>query len=263
MTKPAFMVWTVPFISLLIATLLTSCGGTSSPPAAMQPASENESPGGIWSGTDAEGGQTFALVDEDGSLHFIDGRFARGAGLLTIINGNTVAGVFSFPDRAGLPDNGQGDYPDCKLTGPLAERQSMTLDVSCKSIANQQVLTTLSLTYDPLYETGSSLGTIAGQYDYGPDVVLAVASDGSVYAQNPATGCVTNGRLTPARAAFNLYRIEVMNENCAGQEAEFNGENFAGLATLDDRVMPAKLLFAVTGNSGESVVSIVRSVSRL
>ena len=88
-----------------------------------------------------------------------------------MINESSVHGNFQRPPEPGLVFQDENLNTDCKLSGSIVERSSMTLDVQCRTEENQQVITTLNLNYDIRYQRDSALATIAGNYDYSAGTV--------------------------------------------------------------------------------------------
>ena len=254
-------------IGFLMATVLSACGGGVggvSFDLSGVPPGGNDSPAGIWKGTDSDGSQVIALVAEGGGFKLIGDDFNQGFGIIVVTNGNTVSGNYFVAPEFGfaLPDGTTRAV--CGLgQGTLAERQSITVTVDCATTAGLQHQTTLILSYSALYGRNSSLATIAGNYDDGAGNVLNIAADGTMFEQDVGTSCVTNGQASIILSEFNLYSISLDLSNCMGQDAILNGSTFRGRATLDDTVAPEQLLIAVDGDVGGNIVSIVELVDRL
>jgi len=189
----------------------------------MPPLVRNASPGGFWVGVDSDGGEVITITGEDGQLYFLNGSFKGATGVLTVTGEENVTGILLLPQERGLDLANNNKSTDCNLTGSMAERQSMTLDVKCRAVGDQQVLTTLTLNYDARYGRDSSLATIAGNYNYTQGMVLNIAADGTAFGQDAVTGCVLNGQASVIDTAFNLYRIEWSNISCTGQDSDLNG----------------------------------------
>lgn len=250
---------------IVIASALVGCssGGSSPNGEFMSSSARSASPGGFWVGADSDGEDVIAIVSEDGLFYFLAGRFAEGSGLLTVINGESVNGVLQLPEQPGFEFPNEKLSRDCKLTGSVAERDFMTLDVQCRTEENQQVLTTLELNYDNRYERDSSLATIAGDYSYTAGMVLSIDAIGSVFGQDSVAGRVINGQVTAINTAFNLYGVEWSNVCCVGQDSELIGKVFSGFALLDNTVIPEQLIIAVSSNREDVFVTIISFAERL
>ncbi|MBT8101278.1 MAG: hypothetical protein KJO82_16095 [Gammaproteobacteria bacterium] len=244
--------------------LLSACGGGSGGGTASVPDSTaipNDSPGGYWVGTDGDNLPVVALADEDGLFYFLEGRFENSSGLLSVSNGDSIRGAFSLTQSPGVPDPTEGS--DCKLDGSVSERNSMTLDASCKALNGQQLLTTLTFDYDPRYERESSLAIIAGNYDYAVGGVLNIAEDGTVFSQDDVTGCITNGRVLLNNPDYNVYNIAMQYTGCSRLDPAVHREQMFGMATLDNSVSPERLLIIVTARIDDSTVAVASTADRL
>jgi hypothetical protein len=254
--------------SLILVTLaLAGCGsGSSSPAVAVVPAAAtNESAGGFWVGTDSDDQAVIAVVSEGGLFYFLDGRFETGFGLLNVINGDFVHGVFQPPLEPGVEFPLEVSTNECKVSGTVSERDFMTLDVQCKTEENQQVLTTLDLNYDIRYERDSSLASIAGDYGYTAGMVLSVDTIGSVFGQDAITGRVIDGQVTVINPEYNLYDVEWSEVCCVGGDTELVARVFSGFALLDNSVNPEQLIIAVSRprDNSAAYLSVISFVERL
>lgn len=248
----------------ICAGLLFGCGEeTTSPPVT------NASPGGFWEGIDSNGGHIIALVTETGKFHFIDGDLNQGSGTLSVSDTNDVDSNFHFVTQPGSTFADGTTSANCSLAGTVSERQTMTVTVACMTAAGLHNQITAALSNKALYERASSLATIAGNYQ-GLKEVLNIAGDGTLFSQNPGTGCVANGQVSIIDNAFNAYDFEFTYSNCVGQAAVMNGSSFVGIASLDNSVTPEKLLVAAIGDMDGDVpsfegnfISFVQTLERL
>jgi hypothetical protein len=121
----------------------------------------------------------------------------------------------------------------------------------------------LSLSFNSLYNTASSLATISGNYtDPSSGDVIAINSNGAITWQDPATGCVGNGTVSIIDATYNAYRVQFDYANCTGQAAVLNGVQFSGLASLNTTASPQQAVAGVTGQAGGVTYSIVITLNR-
>jgi hypothetical protein len=139
----------------------------------------------------------------------------------------------------------------------------MTVTADCTTTAGLQDQITVTLNYDALYERDSSLATIAGMYDDGSGILTDIGLDGTIFEQDPVSGCVTNGRVSVIDPTFSAYDIQFEFSNCTGQFAILNGASFVGIGTLDNTVTPEELFVAATGNIAGTLVSFVSVLERL
>jgi hypothetical protein len=91
----------------------------------------------------------------------------------------------------------------------------------------------LFLTYHSTYERPSSLAILQGTYRT-PDELLAVDSQGVIFYQSSTNGCTGNGLAEIIDPDYNMYRVEIDIDGCAGDDAIRNGLSFSGLANIGD-----------------------------
>ena len=247
---------------LIVAACGGGSGGTPAPNSEPLPTGDvNSSPGGFWIGTDTDGGIAVALADENGVFYFLDGRFDNGTGLLTVTNSDNIYGLFRLPDEPGVPD--QTPDSDCRLSGTVVERQSLTLDAACRASPEQSVETTLTLDYDARYERGSSLDMIAGNYSYEISNIPNIAADGAIFGQDGVTGCIASGQVNLIDGEFNAYDIELRFESCTNIDNALNFKTFFGRAMLDDTEVPERLIIALSGSAEGTFRSFATVADRL
>ena len=227
------------------------------------------SPGGFWQGEDSNGGSISLVVTEAGRFHLVNADLSQGSGVLGVSDANEIESNFQYVTQRGSTFADGTTSMFCALSGTIAERQTMTISVDCSNTAGFRDTFEATLSSKELYERDSSLDAIAGNYQ-GDKVVLDVAADGSVFSQDPGTGCVVNGQVNIIDNAFNVYDVEFTYSNCVEQAAMLNGSDFVGIALLDDTVVPEALFVAAIGNTDGDVpsfegnfVSYVQAFERL
>lgn len=257
---------------VILGLFIAGCGGGSDSGSAvtLQPPGGgiglfpvNDSPGGIWTGTDSDGDELALLVAETGRFHFIDQFLRKGFGSLSVSNGNDVDGDFQFvaPSVTVFPN--PSPSANCTASGSVNERISLTLTVNCTTAAGTQDSVTVALTYDASYDRDSSLATISGLYrDQFGGNVLDISANGSIFQQDP-TGCTRNGQISIINSAYNAYDVEMTLSNCVANAAALEGATFTGLATLDDSATPELAIFAVTGTVNGVLFSNILPLERI
>lgn len=265
---------------VICAGLLFGCGDDTISPEIMDSSSgingaspgapnTKASPGGFWHGEDSDGGSIIMVVTETGRFHLVDADLSQGSGVLSVSDANEVESNFHFVTQRGSTFADGTTSTFCALSGVVAERQAMTISVDCSNLAGLRNEFEATLSNKELYERDSSLAAIAGNYQ-GDKIVLDIAGDGSIFSQDPGTGCVVNGQVNIIDNAFNAYDVEFTYSNCVEQAAALNGSNFVGIALLDDTVVPEALFVAAIGNTDGDVpsfegnfVSYVQTLERL
>lgn len=266
-------------LSILCASAcLVACGGGSSD-SAQSPATQptqptDQSPGGIWEATQTINGvrvKTLALVSENGkfyaaSLNLDNNCASVSTGSITTsghtFSGSAIAGLVLTSTDSGIQTN--CTFPDgsksgiSSLSGTVDERTSLTL-TSSLTTSNGTTLPseTGSLTFDPLYNETSSLSKLAGNWTGPTGVVSTVQSDGSFFAQDPASGCVVNGQYSIINPSYNVYAGSASYSNCQGAAAILNGQTASGLMTLDSTVSPNQLEGGVSVKLNDGTVIIL------
>ena len=241
----------LPMSAILL--VISGCGGGGQlpipgpePPGPPEPPAPEASPGGVWQGTSSLGVGVVGLVSETGQFHFIRGDSVQFVGRLTTsgdeLSANFV-GYVPFGEKFGDGSTtGVGS-----LSGNLDERTSISADIDFTTSRGAASQSTISLSYDPIYERDSSLESVAGNYlDTERNVVINVNNDGELFSQDPKSQCITNGTVSVIDPALNLYRVEYTFSNCKGHHQEvLNGTVAEGLATLDDTHSPEALIMGV------------------
>jgi len=236
--------------NLLCAAIISGCGGGGGVGAPQVPV-VNQSPGGIWSGTDPVSGlKVVGLVDEIGDFHFIRSDGVQYVGT-AMVAGDAVSANFAgyapfgstFPDKSST---GAGT-----LTGTLQPRSSLNGSVKFTTDAKTFSSGAISLTFDSLYNTGSSLTAVSGNYtDPITGDTVSVSSAGIIFSQDATTGCVINGNVSIINSVYDAYAVTFAYANCTGQAATLNGVKFSGLGTLNTKVKPVQAIIGVSFDDG-------------
>jgi hypothetical protein len=252
--------------AILSASLLTlaACGGgSSSSGGTPTPPLANASLGGVWRGTDSVSGlQVLGLASEAGEFYLLRSDGVRYVGTASI-TGNSLSATFDgfTPPGKAWPDG--ATHGTGSVSGTVQGRSSLTATSQFRTDAGTQSNGTLNLNFDALYNRASSLATISGNFsDPSSGTVVTVGSNGSVFSQNPANGCVLNGTVSIINASYNAYRLQLSYASCQGQAAVLNGVQFNGLATLDNTVSPERAVIGVTGQSGATKYAVALTLNR-
>jgi hypothetical protein len=269
-------------VTLLVAGL-SACGGGGSSSDPPPPPPTNQSPGGIWTTqyTQASGPtagdviNAVAIVSENGNLNFVlrdqtNGCESTGSGQVSV-TGNTVSGninVAIVTMAFNSTVNTACTYQDgttsgtATISGSVAQRSSMTLSVSATTSAGTSLGSeTYNWTFSSIYDTPSSLATIAGNYTDGTDT-LSIDGNGVIFEQDPTTGCVLNGQVSLIDGQYNAYALSVTVSSCAGSFAAANGVTLTGLGALDETVSPAQLDFGLSASVNGQYFVLVDQVTK-
>lgn len=223
----------------------------------------NASPGGVWKGTESvSGAQVSGIADEVGDFYFERSDGVVYAGTATT-SGNSLSATFdgyvlngnAFPDGT---NHGTGT-----LSGAIKARTSITATTQFRTDGGNSSTGSLSLNFDSLYNSVSSLTTISGNFTNPADgSVVTIDSNGTIFSQNAKSGCVLNGTIYIINANYNAYRVVFQLSSCTGQSFDLNGVQFTGLATLDTSVTPQAVFVGVTGSSGSVKYALAYNLNR-
>jgi hypothetical protein len=244
---------------------LAACGGGggNTTPSGGNPTPTNASPGGIWRGTESVSGlKIIGLVDEAGEFHFIRSDDAQYVGTATMSGNSLTASLEGFV-ALGFAFTDGSTHGTGTISGTLQARSSINLTTQFRTDGGASSSGTLNLTFDSLYNRPSSLATLSGNFANSLDrSVVTVNSDGSIFSQDPTTGCVINGAASIVNATYNAYHVQFSYGNCTGQAAVLNGVQFTGMATLDNTVTPEQAIIGVTGQAGGVKYAVVLALNR-
>jgi hypothetical protein len=200
------------------------------------------------------------LIDESGEFHFIQSDNVQYVGNAST-SGTSVSANFDGFTQFGSQFADGSTHGTGSVSGTIAERSSMSLSTQFKTDAGASNSGTLKMTFDTLYNRASSLSTISGNFADGSDTIT-ISSDGSIFEQDPNTGCVVNGTVSIINASYNAYRVQYSFANCIGQYAVLNGLQFSGLGTLDNTQTPEHAIVGATAQSGSTKIAIVLNLPR-
>lgn len=260
---------------LSLAVDLCACGGGGG--YGGSPSPTNQSPGGIWTvqyvqGSGPTAGDTMdgkALVTETGDVYFavintVNGCAEIGFGNVTV-NGAALSGSLSnsmVTWSGNSSVNTSCTYPDgstsgtTTLSGTVAQRSSLTVTDRLTTSAGTSATGTYTWSYSSLYSEMPSLATIAGNYSDGSNT-LTVTSNGAIFEQDPATGCVLNGQASIVNSSYNAYALSFSYASCTGTAALLNGQTGTGFGYYDDSASPNQFVYGVhiTVNGQTAVIA--------
>ena len=252
-----------PALLIIGCLTLVSCGGSGGGGGGgLGPTpAPDQAIGGAWAGTDGDGNQVFALSTESGELRWVvPATGEQGFGAASV-DGTDVTINYTYVAPFGFTLQDGSSSASCTATGTIQERQSLSATISCTTSNGGSFDTTVSLSYDSLYEVGASLATIAGNYDdFGQ--VFNIASNGVIFEQDASTGCVINGQVDVVDAAFNAYSVSLTITGCQGMNAILNGATFSGLGIYDNSVNPNEIIFGLTGEIQGVTYSLVINLAK-
>jgi hypothetical protein len=172
-----------------------------------------------------------------------DDVIAGAQGNLTVANGNEVSGtgrLYAVPGETLADGSTVADLTIA--SGTVSEGASFDFDLTA---AGQT--TTISTTYDNVYDRGSDQATVEAVYTtlsiLGTNSSFTVDAAGAIIGQT-ATGCVLSGQVSVIDALFNAYDVQLDVANCGASDGTYDG---LGL-TVDETLPDDRFLFPVFTN---------------
>lgn len=250
---------------LLPLLFLSACGGGGG--GGTQP---NESPGGIWLGSDSASVPVILYIAETGDLKAqlnLPGEMQSsfGTGLVGVSSGDALAGSFEL--RGAVPPGStQQQDLGCAISGTVEERRLLSVVISCSDDNGIVYDESLELTYDePRYEAGSSLDAMAGNYTLSINPatnMLNVVADGTLFGMyDNGARCTVNGQATIIDEAYALIAIDWSFSGCTDALGLFEGVEMSGFAMPNPPTIlaPEGYYFLLTGRTsrGLHVISVL------
>jgi len=247
--------------SLAILSLMSACGGAGSGSGANS--ANAITAGGIWRGIDGNNNLPIeGVITEDGVFTFTESNGVVYAGTLTL-SGETFSGSFQgFTTDAATPFWDGSTHATGTLSGTVAAQSVLTVSVILTTDLGATSTDKVQLKFDSLYNAGSSLAKLAGNYVDESGTVYNIDANGAIYGQSATSGCVINGQVSVATAAYDVYRVSTTIANCTGNSSVQNGSTLSGLAVLDSAVNPVQAEVIVTGTDGSAQIGVVLNLSR-
>lgn len=229
-------------------TLLLSAANASIGVAINGDRVSSRSAAGIWTGTitsdlDLIDVPATAIIAENGAARIVDIDGTQLAGTANV-SGNFLDSLFD-----GFAADGDL-FPDGTTFGSVLVRglvdTAASLTLSYQGAGDTGAL---ALTYDAVYENGSSLATVADDWSFddgaGDTTDISIAANGDITGSD-SDGCTYGGSVSLIDPNFNAYQVDLTLAVCA------DAGNYSGLAAvLDGAVAGDTLLIAVSNSVAE------------
>ena len=253
-------------VLVLVAATMGLCacgGGGGGSGGSTPPATSNASPGGIWQGTDPLTSQSLVgLVTEAGAFHFIEANGTQYIGSVTV-TGTSFTGSFDGYTAAGTTFADGSTHGTGTMSGTVQARSSFQAATQFRTDNGSSTSDTLSLTFDSLYNTPSSLAAIAGNYtDANTGTPITISSSGTVFGQSAATGCVINGTVAIIDPSYDAYQFAISFASCQGSYAVLNGASFSGIGAINASATPVSIIIGYDGTAEGQTVAIVEILNQ-
>lgn len=266
---------------LVGGSLLSACGGGGGGSSTSPPPVVNQAVGGIWTyqGTASNGDsvKTVGLVAEDGRAVFFSQNLTNGCadvgiGLISAsgstVSGNAKVGIVDFSFSPSINTNCA--FPDGSksatevVTGSVVQRSTLTLSGTVTTAVGNVLPAQPAATaaFDSLYDTASSLSTIAGNWTGPTGLVTNINSNGVIFSQDPVSGCVVNGQVSIINASYNAYSATASYASCTGSASILNGVTASGLMTINTSVSPEILYLGYSAVVGSATVIVATTATK-
>lgn len=232
--------------------------GSGGAPSAPAPTPAAYSPEGLWEGTwtssDGVSESMYAIVTPSDGIRFIDQSPSAIYVGSYAMQGNTGDGTLTGYAPVA------GSFPDGSKTASMALKMSMAAaDSLTGSLTGGGYSGSFKLAPKAGYRRGSSLGLLAGQWQYtdpaGSDnVTLSVDAAGTLSGKD-GQGCVYSGTAALTDTRVNIYRLRVDVSQCGNYDGAYTG--LAGLS--DKNGGTNNELLATISNPGQAfALSLLR-----
>lgn len=192
----------------------------------------NQSASGVWNG------QAVGFISANDDIRCVVAETLEVACVLTdpvtdeiigaaqatvqVTNIDQVSGTGTVYAAPGLVLNDGSNVAALTITGGTVSQRN-TLDLTVDAAG---ATTTVSTTYDAIYERGSDLATVAAVYTtfdiFGDTSSFAIDANGAISGQS-AAGCVLDGLVIISDATFNAYGVALDLASCGGLDGEYDG----------------------------------------
>ena len=191
-----------------------------------------ESASGIWRGSFTSNGlhktsTILGVITENGEGRFLSDEGAQFTGNVSVNGSSFTSTATAFAPYVFVDGS---NYGTVQFNGTVKTKYSLTGTYS--GVGDYG---TFNLTYDSIYERGSSLSWVSGNWansdSSGYSHYVTVSANGTLTGYN-SYGCTFSGNVTiinPSYDAYRLYNVSI--SSCQGQSSVFNG-TYNGLGVL-------------------------------
>jgi hypothetical protein len=193
------------------------------------------------------------MIDNSGKADFIRSDGVQFVGKVQVSGSALVATLDAYTNFFGGAFTDGSTYGVGTFNGTVTAGSSITGSLQFTTSDGTAVTSNWSLTFQTLYNSGSSLATIGGNYtDSITGTVVSISSSGVLFGQNSSNGCVLNGSISIDDASYDVYQVTYTYESCTGTARSLNGISLTGLAFFDGNLSPPQFSMGVTGVSGST-----------
>ena len=187
----------------------------------LTPPPPDEVANGVWEGTFTDNGNTFDIT----GLLYDEEIIALSPDANAIYIGSYAVDGYNLSADVTIYEIGGTNVGTASFTGIVNSQSQIALNYEDSSGGNGSV----SLLYDEIYERGSSLAKVSGNYvSTGPGYSFSVSiSSSGVITGNDTDGCTYDGVISTPDSNFNLYETNIDVSSCGAENGSYSG--FAAL----------------------------------
>ncbi len=175
--------------------------------------------------------------------------FLAGAQGTVQVNGSQVTGAGTHHAVPGTTLVDGSTVANLTITGTVSEGVSLNLTIAAAGIS-----TSVSTTFDAIYNRGSALATVDANYPtfdiFGDPGAFSVNALG-VITLSSISGCVGNGQISIINAAFNAYDVALDFTSCGPLNGSYNGLGLTRDSAATDDVFSFGLFTTLSVILGE------------
>ncbi|MEE8092982.1 MAG: hypothetical protein V3T47_01985, partial [Gammaproteobacteria bacterium] len=175
--------------------------------------------------------------------------FLAGAQGTVQVNGSQVTGAGTLHAVPGTTLVDGSTVANLTIIGTVSEGVSLNLTIAAAGIS-----TSVSTTFDAIYNRGSALATVDANYPtfdiFGDPGAFSVNALG-VITLSSISGCVGNGQISIINAAFNAYDVALDVASCGPLNGSYNGLGLTRDSAATDDVFSFGLFTTLSVILGE------------
>lgn len=192
--------------------------------------SPQEAACGIWNGTFTSsagyGSSTvLGMIAPNNEIHFVSSSAAQFNGTGSVWGASVTANLNAFAGPDMTFPNGS-NYGQVTMNGTVSPKSSLTGTYS--GVGDWG---TFSLTYDPDYDRGASLNTIAGNWlasdPSGYRLTMTIGANGA-FSGSDTNGCTFSGTAAVMNRLYNAYSVTMTLANCGALNGYYTGLGAVG-----------------------------------
>ncbi len=177
------------------------------------------------------------------------GVFVAGAQGTVQVTGTSVTGTGTLVAAPGTTLADGSTVANLTVTGTVSENTSLNLTIAAAGVS-----TSVTTTFDTLYDRGSDLANLDANYPtfdiFGDPGSFSVNANGVITVATNST-CVGNGQITIIDANFNAYDVMLDLTSCGTLDGMYNGLGLTDDQNATDDVFSFAVFTATSVITGD------------